>query len=142
VPDAEHAVPDGWEGCGWHGCRLCYPDPMPDGGPCPLCGRQVARVLLDGHLAVHELRGDQLTGPQRVRAAIARDRGQVAPQRPVTLCGPDRPAPGGYGDNRLDWAGLSWRRLRGWFRDSQCLARCDEGHTYGRWCLLGPRRTR
>jgi len=44
---------------------------------------------------------------------------------------------GHYGDNSVDWKGLSYRRIRGWFRDSQCLADCGEGHTYGKWCLLG-----
>lgn len=46
---------------------------------------------------------------------------------------------GDYGDNSIDWAGLSYRVVRGWFRDTQCLSQCDEGHTYGRWCLLGKR---
>lgn len=37
----------------------------------------------------------------------------------------------------IDWAGLSVRKVRGWFRGSQCLARCDSGHRYGsRWCQL------
>lgn len=111
-----------------------------------------------------------LNGADRVREAIARDRGEYAPSGPVTLCGvPDgtelradaprwrwrlrrlrsgalalvrlRRAPSNaYGSNRLDWAGLSWRTLRGWFRGSQCLANCGSGHTYGRWCLLGPKR--
>lgn len=44
-----------------------------------------------------------------------------------------------HGDNRIDWAGLCWRKLRGWFKNSQCLAKCDSQHTFGRWCLLGER---
>lgn len=43
-------------------------------------------------------------------------------------------------DNRIDWLGLSLRRLLGWYRGTQCLARCSGGHTFGRWCLLGPKR--
>lgn len=35
----------------------------------------------------------------------------------------------------IDWAGLSARTVRGWFRGTQCLAHCDEMHTGGRWCL-------
>jgi hypothetical protein len=42
--------------------------------------------------------------------------------------------------SEFDWAGLSWRRLSGWCRGSQCLARCGSGHTFGRWCLLRSRR--
>jgi hypothetical protein len=37
----------------------------------------------------------------------------------------------------IDWMGLSVRKLTGWVRGSQCLARCDSGHAYGsRWCQL------
>jgi hypothetical protein len=32
-----------------------------------------------------------LSGPDRVRDAIARDRGEYAPSQPVTLCGPITP---------------------------------------------------
>lgn len=35
----------------------------------------------------------------------------------------------------IDWAGLCWRKVRGWFRGSQCLAHCTESHRGGRWCL-------
>jgi hypothetical protein len=42
----------------------------------------------------------------------------------------------------IDWAGLSWRKLRGWRRGSQCLARCDSSHRFNRWCLLGEWRGR
>ena len=32
----------------------------------------------------------EVSGPDRVREAIARDRGEYAPNRPVVLCGGDR----------------------------------------------------
>lgn len=44
---------------------------------------------------------------------------------------------GHYKDDRIDWAGLSWRKLRGWFKGTQCLSRCDSSHTYGRRCQAG-----
>jgi hypothetical protein len=43
--------------------------------------------------------------------------------------------------NGIDWGGLSWRHLRGWFRGSACLARCDNGHQYrSRWCAMNVKR--
>lgn len=39
----------------------------------------------------------------------------------------------------IDWAGLSVRKVRGWFRGTQCLARCDSMHRGGRWCLTDRR---
>lgn len=55
-----------------------------------------------------------MTGPDRVREAIARDRGHFAPSRPVTLCG----TPDGT-ERRAGWAPPPpdlplWRRLGNW----------------------------
>ena len=34
------------------------PDRGADGGPCPICDKFVARVLLDGHLELHRRKGE------------------------------------------------------------------------------------
>jgi hypothetical protein len=51
-----------------------------------------------------------------------------------------RPSASSYKTNRLDWQGLSVRALKRWRWGTGCLSDCTEGHTYGRWCQLGPKR--
>lgn len=49
-----------------------------------------------------------MTGIERVREAIARDRGHYAPSQPVTLCG----TPDGTERTVAEWEGLAAQRGR------------------------------